>query len=78
MTVKAARPVGGAGEHMQLTLGRAGGASLGAVWFRNGGATEAVRAASAAVDVVFELCQSTFGGEPSPELQVVELAPSGG
>ena len=78
VTVKAVRPVGSAGEHMQLTLGRAGGASLGAVWFRNGGATEAVRAASAAVDVVFELCQSTFGGEPSPELRVLDLAPSGG
>jgi len=70
------QPMGQSGEHMQLLFRVAPGCTLRGVWFRNGSATEAVRTAGGRVDVVFELRQNGFGGEPAAELQVVDLAPA--
>jgi hypothetical protein len=44
------------------------------VWFRNGGAVEALRTNGGAFDVVFELRENTFGGESSVELHIVDVA----
>jgi single-stranded-DNA-specific exonuclease len=77
VTVERVQPVGAAGEHVQFTFKLARGNSVRAVWFRHGGVTEAVRAAGGLFDVVFELSQSDFGGEPSAELRIVDMAPAG-
>ena len=76
VTVKEARAIGGAGEHMQCAFERDGRALPRGVWFRNGGALEAVRANGGLFDVVFELRENTFGGESAVELQVVDLSPA--
>jgi single-stranded-DNA-specific exonuclease len=70
------QPVGAAGEHLQFTFSLGQGERVRGVWFRHGGVTEAVRATGGRVDVVFELSRSDFGGEPTVELKVVDLAPS--
>ena len=76
VTVKEAKPMGPAGEHMQCTFERAGRLLPRGVWFRNGNAIERVRSNGAGLDVVFELRANAFGGDTSVELQVVDMAPS--
>jgi len=76
VTVKEARPMGAAGEHMQCTFERDGRLLPRGVWFRSGGAVEAVRTSGGRFDVVFELRENTFGGEASVELQMVDIAPA--
>jgi len=72
------QPMGQSGEHMQLLFRLTQGCTVRGVWFRNGRAIEAVRAAGGRVDVVFELRQNGFGGEPAAELLIVDLAPAHG
>lgn len=75
--VTRAQPVGAAGEHLQVAFALAPGQTVRGVWFRRGALAEDVRAAGARFDVVFELVQNDFGGEPSAEMRVVDLAPAG-
>ena len=75
-TVENARPVGASGEHLQLAFTLASGETVRGVWFRNGGLAESVRASGGRFDVVFELTKNDFGGEPSAELRVVDMAPA--
>ena len=78
VTVKDARPMGSAGEHMQFTFERDGRLLPRGVWFRHGVAIEAVRANGGRFDVVFELRENTFGGETTVEIQVVDLTSQAG
>lgn len=71
-----AQPVGQAGEHLQLAFRLGPGRTVRGVWFRNGAAAEALRAAGARFDVVFELAQNEFGGEATAEMRVVDLSPA--
>ncbi len=74
VTVKEARPMGAAGEHLQCALERDGNPLPRGVWFRNGGVVEALRGARGPFDVVFELRENAFGGVASAELLVVDMA----
>ena len=76
VSVKDAKPMGSAGEHVQCTFERDGRSLPRGVWFRNGNAIEAIRANGAGVDVIFELRMNSFGGDTSVELQVVDMAPA--
>ena len=73
--VARAQPIGASGEHLQLAFTLRSGTAVRGVWFRNGGLAETVRASGGRFDVVFELTQNDFGGEPSAELRVVDMAP---
>jgi len=68
------RPMGAAGNHMQLAFAQEGRALPRAVWFRHGSSVEALRAMGGRFDVVFELRENSFGGETAVELRVVDLA----
>jgi single-stranded-DNA-specific exonuclease len=77
VTVERAQPVGASGEHLQFTFKLGQGERVRGIWFRHGGATEAVRAAGGLFDVVFELSLSEFGGDTTAEIKVVDMAPAG-
>jgi single-stranded-DNA-specific exonuclease len=74
VTLKEARPLGASGEHLHCVFACGGRTLPRGVWFRNGGAVEALRASGGALDVVFELRENAFGGETSVELQIVDIA----
>ncbi len=69
-----AQPMGQEGEHAQFGFAIDAGRAVRGVWFRNGRAVEAVRAAGGRFDVVFELAQNDYGGESTVELRVVDMA----
>ena len=75
-SVERVQPMGASGEHLQLAFALRSGETVRGVWFRHGGLAEKVRASGGRFDVVFELTQNDFGGEPSAELRVVDMAPS--
>ena len=76
VSVKDAKPMGSAGEHVQCTFERDGRLLPRGVWFRNGNAIEAIRSNGAELDVIFELRVNSYGGDASIELQVVDMAPA--
>lgn len=76
VSIRQTQPMGGTGEHLQLTFQTGTGNLLRGVWFRRGNLAEHLRSVAGRVDVVFELARNDFGGEPSVELRVVDLAPA--
>jgi single-stranded-DNA-specific exonuclease len=75
VAVRSVRLVGGGGEHLHCDLECGGRPLPRGVWFRNGAAAETLRGNGGLFDVVFELRESTFGGEASAEFQIVDMAP---
>jgi single-stranded-DNA-specific exonuclease len=76
VTAKEIRPLGASGDHLLCMFERDGHPLPRGVWFRNGEALEALRSASAPLDVVFELRENNYGGESSVELQIVDAGNS--
>ena len=70
MTLEQVRVIGQGGEHLQAMLRLDNGKSVRGVWFRNGHLAESLHASAGTHTVVFALAQSTFGGEPVPEIRI--------